>query len=194
MKKPLDKMTMKELWSLFPVSLVAPKTSWYEWYEEEEKELMELLPEKIILRIQHVGSTAIPNIWAKNIVDMMLEVPTQDDLLRVRNILLRHGWRCMSQGPHRISLNKGYIIEGRMTRVYHLHVRLANDNDELYFRDYLVANPEIAAEYERLKLSLVKEYEHDKAGYIARKEEFVKRITEIAKKEYKDRYLIPEKK
>ena len=88
-------MTIKELWGLYPVALVAPKSNWKTWYREEEAELRKVIPASVIYRIEHVGSTALSNIWAKNIVDIMLEVRSQDDLLKVRNILLGHGYRCM---------------------------------------------------------------------------------------------------
>ena len=188
MKRVLDKMTIKELWGLYPVALVAPKSNWKTWYREEEKELRKVLPASIIYRIEHIGSTALSNIWAKNIVDILLEVRTQDDLLRVRNIMLAHGYRCMSQGPQRISLNKGYIADSVVTRVFHLHVRLMGDHDELYFRDYLNEHPEAANAYEKLKLDLCRKFGNNKAEYIAHKTEFVAKYTALAKELYKNRY------
>ena len=188
MKRILDKMTIKELWGLYPVALVAPKSNWKTWYREEEAELRKVIPASVIYRIEHVGSTALSNIWAKNIVDIMLEVRSQDDLLKVRNILLGHGYRCMSQGAHRISLNKGYMTDGITTRVFHLHVRLVGDHDELYFRDYLNEHPEAARAYEKLKLELCRQFGNNKEQYIAHKTEFVQKYTAIAKQLYKNRY------
>lgn len=80
-------------------------------------------------------------------------------------------------------LNKGYTPQGFAERVFHIHLRVAGDIDELYFRDYLNAHPEVAKEYERLKLSLWKEYEHDRDGYTAAKSAFVSKYTELAKAE-----------
>ena len=63
--------------------------------------------------------------------------------------------------PVKLSFNKGYTPEGFADRVYHLHVRYFGNWPELYFRDFLIAHPDVAGEYERLKLKLWKQYEHD---------------------------------
>lgn len=90
----------------------------------------------------------------------------------------------MSETKDRISLHKGYTENGFAEKVFHLHFRLKGDNDELYFRDYLLADPEIAKAYEKLKLSLWKRYEHDRDGYTEAKTDFVRKYTQIAQKQY----------
>lgn len=57
-----------------------------------------------------------------------------------------------------------------------MHLRHCGDNDELYFRDYLIEHPDIAREYEKLKLNLWKEYEYNRDGYTNAKTEFIKNI------------------
>lgn len=57
-----------------------------------------------------------------------------------------------------------------------------NDNDEVYFRDYLNKYPEVAKEYERLKISLWKKYEHNRDEYTKGKTKFVDHYTRLAKK------------
>lgn len=59
-----------------------------------------------------------------------------------------------------------------------MHLRYYGDHDELYFRDYLKGNPAAAKEYEALKLSLWKKYEHNRDAYTDAKSEFVKECTE----------------
>lgn len=80
-------------------------------------------------------------------------------------------------------LYKGYTENGFAERVFHLHLRYEGDNDEIYFRNYLIAHPDIAREYERLKLGLWKRFEHDRDGYMNGKTEFVKKYTTHAKNE-----------
>ncbi|MDE5867334.1 MAG: GrpB family protein, partial [Anaeroplasmataceae bacterium] len=80
------------------------------------------------------------------------------------------------------SLNKGYTENGFADKVFHLHLRLPNDQDELYFRDYLNAHKEVAKEYEELKIELWKKYEHNRDAYTNAKTEFVKKYTDLAKK------------
>ena len=108
MIKKLEEMSLEELWQLFPIFLVEHKPEWKDWYESEKASLKKILGANVIKRIEHIGSTAIPNIWAKNIVDILLEVGRIEDLARVRDLLVKNGWLVMSESPNRISLNKGY--------------------------------------------------------------------------------------
>ena len=94
----------------------------------------------------------------------------------------------MSQSENGLSFNKGYTETGFAERVFHLHLRYVGNNNELYFRDYLIEYPEVAKEYEELKLRLWKEYEYNRDGYTSAKTEFVKKYTEQAKMIYCNRY------
>lgn len=105
-----------------------------------------------------------------------------------RETLPDAGYLHMSEEEGRCSFNRGYTSAGFAEKVYHLHLRHMGDNDELYFRDYLNGHPEAARQYERLKLSLWKKYEHDRDGYTSAKGAFVARQTSAAKKEYGKSY------
>ena len=72
--------------------------------------------------------------------------------------------------------------------MYHIHLRYAGDNAGLYFRDYLNEHPDVAREYERLKIGLCAEYEHDRDAYTKAKTEFVRRYTSEARRLYAGRY------
>ena len=124
MIKKLEEMSLEELWQLFPIFLVEHKLEWKDWYELEKANLIKILGANVIKRIEHIGSTAIPNIWAKNIVDILLEVGRIEDLARVRDLLLKNGWLVMSESPTRISLNKGYTEQGFAEKVFHLSLGL----------------------------------------------------------------------
>ena len=189
MDRELEKMSLEELWQLFPIFLVEHNREWVRWYDEEVKAISSLVPEKYITRISHIGSTAIPNIQAKNIVDILLEVPSEKELEPVKNILVENNWLCMSEKAKRISLNKGYTKQGFADKVFHLHIRVVGDNDEIYFRDYLIENGDIAKQYEKLKLKLWKEFEHDRDGYTDAKSDFIRKYTKIAKERHKSHIL-----
>ncbi len=107
---------------------------------------------------------------------------------KVASIVKQSGCNIMSADAERISLNKGYTKEGFAEKVYHIHIRYAGDNDELYFRDYLNEHPDIAKEYEALKLGLWKKYEHNRNAYTDAKTDFIRRWTQEARKEYGNRY------
>ncbi len=190
MKKQLNEMTLEELWQLFPIVLEPHRDCWTQWYAAEEKQLWQLLPETEVLRISHIGSTAVSAIWAKPIVDILVETADRTALQSAAQKLERGGYLRMSEEQKRISLNKGYTPEGFAERVFHVHVRLVGDHDELYFRDYLEAYPDVAKEYETLKQKLWNLFEHDRDAYTQDKTEFVRRYTGIAKEQYHGRYTI----
>lgn len=154
------------------------------WYSDEEKCIRELLVGVGKVRVHHIGSTAIEHIWAKPIVDILVEVETVGQMKEVKRILKNQEYLCMSESNTRISFNKGYTKHGFADRVFHIHIRQYGDHDELYFRDYMNERPELAQAYEKLKLSLWKKYEHNRDAYTDAKTSFVKEYTEQAKALY----------
>ena len=131
--------------------------------------------------ISHIGSTAIPDIQAKPIVDILVEISPDIEWQSITGIFERNGYICMSESETRISFNKGYTPAGYADKVFHVHVHRIGDNEEILFRDYLIAHPESAKEYETLKLSLLPEYRNNRDGYTEDKTEFVKKIVGLAK-------------
>lgn len=172
-------MTLEELWELFPIILTEHNPYWSDFYREEVALLKNLLPQDT--EYHHVGSTAINGIFAKPIIDILIVVRSVEKMRAAVDTLNNNGYIVMSAGENRISLNKGYTENGFAEKVFHLHVRLENDIDEIYFRDYLNSHPDIAKEYEKLKLRLWKQYERDRDAYTEAKTEFVKKYTELAK-------------
>lgn len=172
-------MTLQELWELFPIYLTEHQECWADWYQEEIKRLKNILP--IAAEYHHIGSTAIKGIWAKPIVDILIVAKSASELKDIADILQRSGYTVMSISDNRISLNKGYTTEGFAQKVFHLHLRLPCEIDEVYFRDYLNAHSDVAKEYEKLKLQLWKEYEHNRDAYTQSKTQFVNKYTELAK-------------
>lgn len=172
-------MTLEELWQLFPVFLTEHDPRWAEQYAEEAAALASVLPSGA--RLYHIGSTAIDGIMAKPIVDIIVEVGDTDVAKRASKALQSCGYVVMSERGDRISLNKGYTEDGFADKVFHVHIRLSGDVDEIYFRDFLNAHHDVAREYEKLKLRLWKEYEHDRDAYTEAKSEFVNKYTKIAK-------------
>lgn len=177
MDKKLDEMTLEELWQLFPIFLRPHDPLWSQWYDEERELIAAALPGAMI---HHIGSTAVPGIWAKPIVDILVEVDL-GSFSDAHSAILACGYRCMCVEPSRRDYNKGYTEAGFAERVFHLHLRVTGDNDELIFRDYLLAHPDVAEEYEALKLALWKEFEHDRDGYTDAKGGFISRHTQAAK-------------
>ncbi len=102
-----------------------------------------------------------------------------------------NGWILMAGNADTklLDLNKGYTPSGFAAKVYHLHIKPSGDWDELYFRDYLQQHYDVAKQYEILKLSLKKQFEHNRDAYTKAKSEFVRMHTQKARKEFGQRYL-----
>lgn len=188
MRKTLSEMTLEELWELFPIFLVEPSDKWASSYNKIESVLKETLSECPVERISHIGSTAIHGIWAKDIVDVLIEISEDSDMEMAAKRVEENGFIRMGSSMNRVSFNRGYTEEGFAKEVYHVHLRYAGDNDELYFRDYLNEHAQTAKDYERMKLKLWKLYEHNRDAYTDAKTEFIKKWTSEAKKVYDGRY------
>ena len=127
MGKKLSEMSLKELWQLFPIFLTEYQTSWKEWYSEEEIFLKKTIPQ--VVRISHIGSTAIGSILAKPIIDILVEVPKESILSNYRDLLENSGYICMAQNANNISFNKGYTENGFAEKVFHLHLWKKYEHD-----------------------------------------------------------------
>lgn len=154
----------------FPIKLVKCNNEWASWYEDEKTNLMAKLV-KYKVNLYHIGSTAIPNIYSKDIIDIILEIYKDDDFDSIIDIL---NVRWIED--NKAFLVKGYGEDGFQTKVYHLHVRRKGDIEEVKFRDVLIKNPKIAKQYETLKLDLEQRYKYDREGYTAGKTKFIKDI------------------
>ena len=178
--KRLSEMTLEELWQIFPIILTKPNPSWKEWFEKEKTAIEGIIGDKVA--IHHIGSTAIEGIWAKPIIDILIEVDNRENMRKYAHLMEKQGYMVMNESSiPRISLNKGYTEFGFAEKVFHIHLRIFGDNDELYFRGYLNEHKAVAKEYEFLKLSLWKKFEHDRDGYTEAKSEFIKKYTEIGR-------------
>ncbi|MBD5225314.1 MAG: GrpB family protein [Bacteroidales bacterium] len=191
MGRRLEQMSLQELWELFPIEIVAYRPEWPEWAHQEMSFLSELLADCSPV-IHHIGSTAVPGLAAKPIVDILVGLPGFADREWVRKTMEDAGYICMALSPRTMSFNKGYTPDGYARKVFHIHFRLLGDNDELYFRDYLRAHPDIAREYAILKLSLLPRFRHDRDGYTSAKSGFINRITRIAVSEANRQDHLPE--
>lgn len=192
MGKALSDMTLEELWQLFPIILEEHNHSYKEWYAIEIENIEDTLGPDLIKRINHIGSSAVEGLISKPTVDILLEVDPNSDIELIKSKLINSGWTLMSfsDSPElKISFNKGYTPEGFAEKVFHLHVRYLGDWKELYFRDYLFAHKDVADEYGKLKMGLLKEYEHNRDGYTDAKSDFINKYTEIARNEFKNKYM-----
>ena len=174
--KQLSEMTLEELWQLFPIILSEHNSDWTNYYNEE-KALLEKQFGSLLVRINHIGSTAVEGLIAKPTVDILLEVNPDSSADDVRATAEKCGYTVMAEKPapeYRLDLCKGYTPQGFADRVFHLHIRHPCDWDEIVFRDYLRRNPCKAEEYAKLKMELQKRFRHNRDAYTEAKGDFIR--------------------
>jgi len=189
--KLLSDMSLEELWELFPIVLKAYNSAYTVWYAEEKANLEQVIGKQYIKRINHIGSSSVKGLIGKPTVDILLEIEDDYNIEQLKEVLHHAGWLLMSseiESDLKLSFNKGYTFAGFADKVFHLHIRHFGNWSELYFRDYLVDHKDIAAEYGKFKMSLIKEFKHNRDGYTNAKTDFITKYSEIAKQLYKNKY------
>jgi len=92
----LNRLSLEQLWKLFPITFTQNSETFKEQYLKEEKYLKSLLKSHI-KRISHIGSTAIKNIKTKPIVDILIEVVSNSDMDIIKAILLENNYILMNE-------------------------------------------------------------------------------------------------
>ncbi|TYQ18146.1 UNVERIFIED_CONTAM: GrpB-like predicted nucleotidyltransferase (UPF0157 family) [Acetivibrio alkalicellulosi] len=191
MTKPLDEMTNEERWKLFPIIICNHSPVWKEKYLLEKAIIEKVIGFDNISRINHIGSTTVPNLVAKPTIDILVEINDATDTEKLIINMKEAGYIYSPQpdnpAPHMMFM-KGYTNEGFKGQVYHVHVRYSGDWDELYFKDYLLLHPEVAEEYGKLKIELKQKFEYNRDGYTYAKTDFIKNITKLARIEMENKY------
>lgn len=173
------------------VAVVPYDIRWPELFIAERAHLLSCLPHDLVRRIEHFGSTAVPNLPAKPIIDILAEVTNLEETkIRVVPILEAQGydyfWR-PSSGDHIPPFYSWFIKRDQHgKRTHHIHMVEAHFEhwDRLLFRDYLIEHPDIARKYGELKNRLSDQHSLDRVAYTAAKSEFVSAITKQAKQYY----------
>lgn len=164
---------------------------WPASFARERQHLIACLPRDLVRRIEHFGSTAIPGLAAKPIIDMLVEVVSLDETrTRIVPVLESQGydylWR-PTHGDDGPPFYAWFIERDAATgvRTHHIHMVEAHFEhwQSLRFRDYLIAHTDVARDYEALKRDLAGRHPHDRAAYTSGKGEFVRRVTALAMRE-----------
>jgi GrpB-like predicted nucleotidyltransferase (UPF0157 family) len=164
------------------VRLLPYQPSWPECFQLEASRLGDALDARVGF-IEHMGSTAIPGLAAKPIIDFMASVADFD---AAENLIpdietLGYEYREADDIPDR------YFFVGRRNdgmTTYHLSLAQSDSaywTAHLLFRDFLRANPGLAQEYAELKRELAAKHQHDRLAYMRAKRPFVKRVLRLAR-------------
>jgi len=180
----LNKLTTQELGLLFPIILVDYDPKWSKFYLSEKLKIIKSVGCQNINRIEHIGSTAVPELCAKPTIDILIELldvtNCDSQIKNLQNIHYHYIPKPENPPPH-CMLAKGYSNSGITGQTYHIHLRSTGDWDEIIFRDYLINNPEIARQYGDLKRKLAIEFKNDREKYTDSKGNFIKIILKKAR-------------
>jgi GrpB-like predicted nucleotidyltransferase (UPF0157 family) len=172
------------------VALVPYDPKWPRLFQEEKELLLACLPREIIGQIEHFGSTAVPGLAAKPIIDILVEVASLEETrLWIVPILEAQGYDYFWRPTWDDGTPPFYAwfikrdSEGRRTHHLHMVERHFEHWDRLLFRDYLRVHPEAAGEYQRLKMRLATRYPHDRVAYTRGKTDFILKAMEQAKRD-----------
>jgi GrpB-like predicted nucleotidyltransferase (UPF0157 family) len=147
--------------------------NWPKEFEVEQQRLLETFGDKI-LAIEHIGSTSIPGLAAKPIIDMVAAVKSFDDLEEFIDGLQKLGYEYM---PERMFNDRKFFPKGpRESRTHHLNLVLQGNFEQwvkpIAFRDYLRNHSQEREEYAKLKTTLANKHANDRATYTRLKDSF----------------------
>jgi GrpB-like predicted nucleotidyltransferase (UPF0157 family) len=160
------------------VEIVDYDPAWPLLYEAEAARIRAVLDSNLIVGLQHFGSTAIPGLAAKPIIDILIAVRSiADAQAAVIDPLQRLGYAYWSENP---KVDRMFFVKGMppfgQRRTHHVHVTEPTGEmwqQRLAFRDYLKAHPEDAARYGRLKHDLAARHRLDREAYTSAKDHFI---------------------
>jgi GrpB-like predicted nucleotidyltransferase (UPF0157 family)/GNAT superfamily N-acetyltransferase len=166
-----------------PVEIVPYDLSWPRQFIEEEQALRRALAAWLVGPVEHIGSTAVPGLAAKPVVDIMAGVETLD-ASRPAIVELADLGYCYA--PYRTESEHWFCKPSPAFRTHHLHLIPLDSprwTETIAFRDYLRSHPRIAAEYADLKRHFAEVYRFDREAYTEAKGPFIARITALALQE-----------
>lgn len=154
---------------------------WSLEFEKEKQKLLDMFGEKIIA-MEHIGSTAVPGLPAKPLIDMIAAIHSFDDLECFIEPLKELGYEYM---PERMYADRKFFPKGpRSNRTHHLNLVLKDNFEQwtspLLFRDYLREHEAVRDEYAQPKTLLAVEYGDNREIYTKSKNDFIQRILQIA--------------
>lgn len=163
------------------VEVVPHDPTWQKAFEVESKRVFDALSENVVA-VHHIGSTAIPGIYAKPIIDLLVEVKDIVRVDRQSSSMESLGYEVM--GEFRIA-GRRYFRKNNQegVRTHHIHAFKVDSEQvkrHLAFRDYMVAHPEDAQKYSELKRRLAREYPANINGYMDGKDGFIKEMDKKA--------------
>lgn len=163
------------------IRLVPHQPQWKEDYEQEKGRILSAIG-KHILNVQHIGSTAIPGIVAKPIIDIGVAVTSFEEAIVCVVPLEAIGYAYWGEN----GIPRRHYFDYGSPCTVHLHMFEQGSPEwaaHLLFRDYLVRHPQTAAQYADLKLKLAEQYRAEREKYTNAKGPFIREVIALAREE-----------
>jgi GrpB-like predicted nucleotidyltransferase (UPF0157 family) len=157
------------------VSLHPPDLAWFTAFELERTRLQALLP-GVFVQVEHIGSTAVPGLAAKPVVDIMAGVESLTDVDATIATLCQNGYTTSKEFNALLTDRKWLMRWKDGHRTHHLHIVVfggAPWDNRLAFRDALRRDPDLVRHYAALKIALVTQHPGDREAYTDAKADFV---------------------
>lgn len=155
------------------LEVVDYQAQWQTLYEQEKQLLLSTLALSNIVNIYHIGSTSVPDLAAKPIIDILLEVNSLSVLDETNKLFKQINY--IAKGENGIA-NRRYFQKGGNQRTHHLHAFNVNDPhiiQHLAFRDYLREFAQVKNAYGKLKKQAVLDCNGNMEKYMACKNDFI---------------------
>lgn len=162
------------------IYLVPYDSMWVEQFETESANLAELLLPWRRGPIEHIGSTAVPGLCAKPVIDVMVGVTSLSASAPAKQVLADAGYQYSAYQAH---VMHWFCKPSFALRTHHIHLVPFESNlwfQRLAFRNALRADHALATEYAELKQGLARTFEFDRDAYTAAKGPFVTRVLKLA--------------
>lgn len=163
-----------------PIEIVPYDPSWPGRFADERDLLAKTIGDWVVGTIEHVGSTAVPGLAAKPVIDIMAGVKDLESARAAIPVIETLGYCYAPYRPHEVHW---FCKPSPAFRTHHLHLvphESPSWRRHLAFRDYLRAHPATAATYAELKRTLAEQYRLDREKYTDEKGPFIARIVDLA--------------
>jgi GrpB-like predicted nucleotidyltransferase (UPF0157 family) len=157
------------------IEVVEYDPKWKQKFAGEAGRIKSILGEQAVA-IHHIGSTSIPGICAKPIIDIMVEVREISSIDNYNSAMEQLEY--IAKGEFSIP-GRRFFLKGLCNRTHHVHIFQSGSDHlvrHLNFRDYMIAHPDDAQKYGHLKRALAVEFRYDIEGYCNGKDAFIRDI------------------
>jgi len=162
------------------IEVVPHNSKWKTEYEKESEKIYNIMKDEIV-QIYHIGSTAIEGIYAKPIIDILVQVENINNVDNYNEQMKFLGY--IPKGEYGIK-GRRFFLKGLYHRTHHVHIFEKGDSEverHINFRDYMIEHKKEAKEYEELKKELAFKFRYNIDSYCEGKDSFIKEIDKKAK-------------